>query len=166
MLKKVLATMLVTLLAFGVVAVKTISASDGQDYSFDTEVSHKAGVFAKLLERVNLAVRLGSEGKAKYWQKLTDVRLAELKMIVDENNLDLIEETSSRYSTYLGRYSEFIINKKVRSQKDTILKQFASHSDILTGLRDKYKYDSAYWLLIQHDINTITIFKNRIEKEL
>ena len=166
MLKKAIVAFLVTFVVFGMASALPVFGNDGSDYSFDTKVSGKAGVFAKLFERVNLIFRFGSESKARYWQKLTDIRLAELKMVVDEGNNDWVEETSSRYSTYLGRYSEFVIKKQVKSQKETILKQFESHSEILAVLRDKYKYDSAWWLMIQHDINTIDIFKNRIDKEL
>ena len=136
------------------------------DYQFNTVVSRKAGVVAKVIERINLMTRFSVESKARYWQKLTDIRLAELKMEVDENNVDLIEETASRYSTYLGNYSEFVMSRKIESQKDTILAQFESHTDILTKLRDKFEYDSGWWLMIQHDINTIKIFKDRLSQQL
>ncbi len=161
MLKKLFLIILIFLSALAV--RQDVLASD---YQFTTTVTRKAGVVEKFLERINFAMKFDNESKAKYWQKLVDLRLAELKMEVDMNNIDLIEETSSRYSTYLGNYSEFIINKKVINQRDSVLKQFDVHATVLAELRDKFKYDSAWWLMIQHDLNTITMFKDKVEKEL
>lgn len=136
------------------------------DYQFTAAASRKAGVIAKVLERANLIFKFSGLDRARYWQKLLDIRLAELKMEVDDENFDLVEETASRYSTYLGRYAEFVIGKKIIDQKETILDQLKVHSEVLSKLRDGFEYDSAWWLMIQHDVNTIQIFKERIEKEL
>ena len=40
---------------------------------------------------------------------------------------------------------------------------FEKHKEILGSLRDKFEYDSAWWLSVQHDINTIDIFKDKIQ---
>jgi len=127
---------------------------------------HKAGAMDRVFEKINLFLHFSPASKAEYWQKLVDVRLTNLKSIVEQNNLDLIEETSSRYSTYVGRYSDYIINNQIRSQKEIAIGMFNKHLETLPSLQAKYKYDSAWWLLIQHDINTLNIFKEKIDKEL
>lgn len=161
MLKRILLAIFVVVFSMAVA-----HSAIASDYQFDTKVTKKAGVVAKIFERINLLTKFSAEDKAKYWQKLTDIRLAELKMEVDDKNFDLVEETASRYSTYLGNYAGFLIAKKVIGQKQTFLDQTDSRLGILTELRDRFEYDSAWWLMIQHDINTIGIFKDRLSQQL
>lgn len=126
----------------------------------------KEGAISRVFEKTKLLFQFSPEGKAEYWRKLVEVRLDNLKSAVDQNNLGLIEETSSRYSTYVGRYSEYVLGNRIRGQKEAAIEMFNKHAEILSSIQTKYIYDSAWWLLIQHDINTLGIFKEKIGKEL
>lgn len=133
---------------------------------FETEVSHVANVVEKFQEKVTLFFKFSKEEKYKFQKFLVDKRLSELKYVVDSKQGNLIEETTSRYSTYLGNFSEFVINKKLISKKEDILKMFETHAKILETLQENYESESVFRMLIQHDINTIKIFSDKIKDKL
>ena len=157
MLKKVLAILLLVL-----VSVINVRAAEPGEYIVGPALPKKVTGIGKVFERANLFLRFSPDSKAGYWRKLVDRRLTELVAVVEENNLDMFEETTSRYSTYVGRYSDYILAKNLDNQKEITRKMFAKHLEILEPLRDKYEFESAWWLLLQHDINTIRIFSDKL----
>ncbi|KKU10929.1 MAG: hypothetical protein UX13_C0001G0020 [Candidatus Woesebacteria bacterium GW2011_GWB1_45_5] len=132
------------------------------EYDFNTTVQGKSSVWGRVGEKAGLFLKFSKNSKAVYWRKLLDIRLAELKYSVEDDKIDFVEETASRYSTYLGHYTNYLAKKNLTGEKDITLSMFAKHQGILSSLRDKFEYDSAWWLSIQHDINTIDILKAKL----
>ena len=149
---------------FILVVFVTSAVIAGSNYEFKTKVDHRASFWEKVSEKINLFTKFNKVGKAKYWRELIDTRFAEIKYAVDGSRLGDIEDMTSRYSTYLGYYSEFLIKNNLSSEKEITLSMFGKHSEILKGLQQKYEFDSAWWMLIEHDINTLVIFKDKIQK--
>lgn len=160
MYKRILFKITYFLLFFTIAS--TVLASS--DYNFNISINKRVGIFGKINEKIGLFLKFSSKSKAKYWRKLIDTRLAEIKYVVDADKINDIEETTSRYSTYLGHYTNYLEKKKNGSEKEITLAMFEKHKDILISLRDKFKHDSAWWLLIQHDINTLDILKDKLER--
>lgn len=130
------------------------------------EVNHIANVFEKLGEKVTLFFKFSKEGKAHYQEYLLEKRLAELKWVVDSKEWDPVEETSSRYATYLGNFSEFVIKNNLKDKKDEVLSTYERHEKVLEELQRNFEYDGGWWLLLQHDRNSTKIFSTKINDSL
>src|SRR3990167_8416016 len=83
------------LLSFLVIFITVVKASE-------VKVDQVAGKFEKLKEKVTLLFKIGRASKTDYLQYLTDKRLAELTFVIGAKQIDDVEPTASRYSTYLG----------------------------------------------------------------
>ena len=130
------------------------------------EVDHVANVFEKLKERVTLFFKFSQDEKFDYQQYLAEKRLAELKyVIVDSKEGNLIEETSSRYSTFLGKFTEFAVENKMTGKKEEMLKIYGEHQKILEALNN-FEYESGFWMLMMHDINSTKIYSTQIKDNL
>ncbi len=127
------------------------------------EVDHVANVIEKFREKVVLFFKFSKNTKVDYQQYLVEKRLAELKWVVDSKEWQPVEETSSRYSTYLGNFTDFVIKNKLTSKKEEILKMYEEHQKILDTLQRNFEFESGFWLLLQHDINTVKIFSERVK---
>lgn len=125
------------------------------------QVNHIAGGLEKIVEKLTLFVKFNKSDKLDYQEYLLEKRLAELKFAV-ENDIDLVEETASRYSTYAGSLTNFIVSNEIENEKKRILETFDKHSSIISSLRDKFGFESGWWLAIQHDVNTIEILREKI----
>ena len=134
-------------------------AKDG--YQFNASASGVAGFSQKVSEKIGLFLKFTKTAKAGYLRTLLDKRLAELVWAADKN-IDMVEETTSRYSTYAGHYTNFIADKDVAGEKEMAALLFDKHTEILADSQKKFEYDSAWWLSIQHDINTLRILREKI----
>jgi hypothetical protein len=125
-------------------------------------VDHVAGKVEKLKEKVTLLIKFKKESKVEYHQYLAEKRLAELSYAV-ENDINLVEPTASRYATYIGRMSTYMLENKVAGKKDDVLGMFERHRKIIEGLQSKFEHDSGWWLAIQHDTNNTLIFTDQLK---
>lgn len=149
-------------LAFAEADSSTSSASPSAEYSLPA-INSVANLRDRIFERITLFFKFSTEDNYNYQKALADKRLAELKYVVDSGQGNLIEETSSRYSSYLGRLNNYVISKKLTDKKPELLAMYNSHNQILQGLSSKFETDSGFWLLIQHDINTTKILSDQIK---
>jgi len=122
---------------------------------FASSDNKRASDLDKVFEKIGLFMR-----------SLIDKRLFEMGSVAENSELGVFEETSSRYATYVGRYTEYIVTKKLSGQKESTNQMFNKHKEILTPFLYKYDYNSAWWLLLQQDIDTINIFQKKINNEI
>lgn len=127
------------------------------------EVNGVANLRDRLWERITLFFKFSSSDKVDYEQYLAEKRFAELKYVFDNGKGDMIEETSSRYSSYLGRLTDLIIRNKMVDKKEGVLKMLASHLPFLEELLSKQDYESGFWLLLKHDINYLKLYTDQIK---
>ncbi len=126
------------------------------------EVDRVASKTEKLKEKITLLLKFDKSKKADYYKYLTEKRLAELIYVVKSENIDLVEETASRYATYIGQLTNFIRENKLSSKKNDLNEMYNDHTLRISEIQKKFKYDSGWWLAIQHDLNTILILKDQI----
>lgn len=126
------------------------------------EVTSVANISERLVEKINLFTKFSDKHKAVYIQYLVKKRFGEIQYVIDNGHGDLIEETTSRYSTYAGYLAEFIVKNNLIDQKEKTLNIFDSHSIILEKYLLEQNYNSGFWLLIQHDVNYLKIYSSQI----
>lgn len=144
-------------------------AQDNSSPRSIAEVKNIANFRDRLVERITLFFKFSPVDKIDYQQQLAEKRLAELKYLIDNNEGDLVEDSSLRYSAYIGRLTEEILkNKQSFSTKETnkkveILTMFETHSMILNELIQKMEANSGFWLLLKHNINYVQIYSDQIK---
>lgn len=113
----------------------------------------------RLFEKTIIFTKLSKDSKMNYYKELTLTRMAELKNVVDQNLLSEVEQSTQRLSYQVGTLSDFISTDKtdLPNESQEISDLLNSLKNPLAILRDKYPANSAYWLLIQHNINSIDI---------
>lgn len=127
------------------------------------QVDHVANLRDRIIERITLFFKFDANSSEEYQSELTEKRLAELKFVISNNNWDPVEEMSSRYSTYLGRLTKFVLDHKMINKKDELLKKYKIEEQVLEQLVKNTEYNSAYWLLLQHDINANKIYQQQLQ---
>lgn len=115
----------------------------------------------RLWEKVREKFEFSNEARIKYDQNLTITRLAELKFVVDNKLLSEVQHSSERFAYQAGILTDDLV--KQNKDKEKFLKEFDQFSKFLEGLRDKYPANSSFWMLIQHDINSLSILSNRLK---
>lgn len=112
----------------------------------------------RLVEKVSLYTQLSKESKANYYKNLTLTRMSELKYVVENKLLGEVEKSSQRLSYQIGILSDYIAtNKELSNKKQDMNSLLISIKSPLENLRDKYPANSSYWMLLQHNINSLNI---------
>lgn len=130
---------------------------DIKDEATNPEDSFKY-ILKRLKENILLTITFSSDKKAKYYQKLVDVRLAELKHIVDNKDVSNIQTTSQRYFTTAGKAVEFVNSKNLSDQKTKLKDIFQKHLIVLEQLKKSYSDDTSEWRYLQHNVEYINIY--------
>ncbi len=111
----------------------------------------------RISEKVVVYFYFDSNKKADYYQNLVQVRLAELKYIVDKDFRDQVERSTQRVSYQIGILTDYVVGKKLNNKQQSLADLYKSYRIILEKLRDKYPENSSYWMLVQHIINSIDL---------
>lgn len=118
--------------------------------------------FKRLWEKIYLRLMIFPNTKTNYEKNLLDKRFSELVYVVNNNLLDYLEQASQRFAAAAGVYTDSLINQDVDSKTKTIA-DFKKYSDNLQILTSVYPYDSSFWMLVTHDINTLKILSERLK---
>lgn len=164
MLKRVIVVFSTVIFLIFISSTNSLFVMGSEEYVFDTQITQKATFINKIFEKTGFLIQLNKSSKAKYWRKLVDKRLAEFKLVVENNDKGAFEETSSRYSSYVSNYSNYLLDSNLINEKNITKQQFDKHQEILNSFKNKYEYNSAWWILIMHPINTLETFKLKIEE--
>lgn len=164
MLKQFIIVFFTVIFLVFISSTKPFLVIGSEEYVFDTQITRKTTFLNKIFEKTGFLIQLNKSSKAKYWRKLVDKRLAEFKLVVENDDRGAFEEASSRYSSYASNYSNYILNSNLVNERNITKQQFDKHQEILNTFKNKYEYNSAWWILIMHPINTLETFKLKIEK--
>lgn len=128
------------------------------------KVDHIANIRERIQERINILFKFSPQSKIDYQKELTEKRFAELVYVIENRKGDFIEETTSRYAAYLGRLTEVAIKNKAFDKKNSFLEMLENHELVLEDLIKYFEANSGFWLLLKHDINSINIYSEQIQK--
>lgn len=109
----------------------------------------------RLWEKIVEKFQFSNEAKFKYLSSLIDKRIAELNFVVKNKRLDEVQRSSERLAYQVGSLTEFLIKQSDKEMKEQIKAKINSFSPTLSELRDNFPANSSFWMLIQHDINAL-----------
>ena len=59
-------------------------------------------------------------------------------------------------------FINYVVENRVTELKSELNSMFDKHNSIIGELQKKFKFESAWWLVLQHDINTISILREKV----
>lgn len=166
MFSRLILTSFITLLSFGMITSYVnadTQAESSSSYILTKKVGHIANNFEKLQEKITLFFKFDKKQKSAYQRELVEKRLAELKYVIENRQWDFIEEVTSRYTTYMGHYINFVEKNKITDDKDQLLALLDGHKYLIEKMQTRFEYESGWWLSIQHDINVLKMSSEKIK---
>jgi hypothetical protein len=115
----------------------------------------------RVLEKGIGAIQLTPQSKINFYDSLLKVRLSELNYVVENKILSYIQTSSERFQYQAGTLTNEI--NKQNKDKQKIINEYQEMKKNLEPLRDKFPANSSYWLLIQNDINTLSILISNLK---
>jgi hypothetical protein len=116
----------------------------------------------RLKEKIKLRFTFSAKEKIKYGILLLEKRLSELVSLVDKKDATYLENSAQRFAAQAGFLAD-LASGGDKEMKESVLSYFEGYKPILEKLRDEYPANSAYWLSIQQDIDSIKILSEKIK---
>lgn len=117
----------------------------------------------RLWEKGKERLMFSYDSKKSFYESLLKTRLAELKYVVDHKFLSEVQTSSERFAYQAGILAEELIKQNKTKDKENLIKEFEQYAKFLDNLRDKYEANTSFWMLIQHDINTLKILSDQLK---
>lgn len=137
-----------------VVTYEEVNPDDGFSY-----ISKRLGEKVKLL-----FLSLSVNSKEEFYQRLVNRRLAELKYVIEKDKKGDFEKATIRYSSTIGEWTEFIVNKKLEEKKKPAVEVMTSHLPIVEKLMTGYDGTTAEWRFVKQDADYIRIFISKLQE--
>ncbi len=120
-------------------------------------------VFRRLAEKTQLMINSPFPNrKEKLYEELSSRRLAELKYIVENKQISYFENATTRYSTTVGNWVEYIKAKQLDGQEQSTIETLSFHLPVLENLMTKYDPTTAEWRFIKHDSDYVQLYINKL----
>lgn len=117
--------------------------------------------FKRILEKGWEKLQFSKQAKINFYESLLKTKLAELNYVVEKKLLSQVQGSSERFAYYAGILTGELV--KENEDKEKMVKEFEQYGKFLEKLRDKYEANSSYWMLIQHDINSLKILSDQLK---
>lgn len=155
----------ITLTVFAILSIFYFTSLPALAQNGDSQikVDHIAGNIEKIGEKLSLFLKFDSKSKLEFYEYLAEKRLAELEYVVNKEDHDNVEITASRYATYISNLTNYAEANQVKEEKEDLVKLFERHALAVSSFRDKYKFESGWWLAIQHDVNLANQFHDKFK---
>lgn len=117
--------------------------------------------FKRLWEKGRARLFFNIKSKVSFSESLLKTRLAELNYVVEKKLLSEMQTSSERFAYQAGILTEELIS--ANKGKEEMIKKFEQYAKFLEGLRDNFPANSSFWMLVQHDINTLSILSEKLK---
>ena len=118
--------------------------------------------FKRLWEKGVEKLQFSKKSKINFYQSQLKVKLAELNFVVENKLLSEVQTSSERFAYQAGILTEELLKQNKAEDKEKFIKEFEQMQNFLDKLRDKYPANSSFWMLVQHDINTLKILVEKL----
>lgn len=115
----------------------------------------------RLWEKGQEKLQFSRQAKINLYESLLRTRLAELNYVVEKKLLSEVQSSSERFAYYAGILTGELVKENI--DKEKAVKEFEQYGKFLEKLRDKYEANSSFWMLVQHDINTLRILSDQLK---
>ena len=124
------------------------------------------GFIAKRLgEKIKLIIYSPvSKKKEGLYKNIAEKRLAELKHVVDKSDMANFEKATTRYSTTIGDWSEYINKKNLTTQKQQAIDILNEQTPVIKTLMDKFDSNTAEWRFLKQDLDYANIYISQLGK--
>lgn len=119
--------------------------------------------FKRLWEKITEKFQFSIQSKINFHEFLLKKRFIELNYVIENKLLSEVQTSSERFAYEAGILTEELTRENRANGKEALIKEFEQYSKFLPNLRDKYPANSAYWMLVQHDINTLKILSDKLK---
>lgn len=146
--------------------INSVIASSNTDIGIKQERINPGSFYYSLKrawEKVRWYFTFSDQNKVNYHQDLLNKRLSELKYVVDNKLLSEVETSSQRFAYQAGVLADVLKKMNDKEGNALLLEDFEKYKLVLNKLRDNYPANSSFWMLIQHDINTLKILSEQIK---
>ena len=117
----------------------------------------------RLWEKIAENFNFGTEAKFKYSNSLIDKRMSELGYVVKNKRLDEVQRSSQRLAYQVGTLTDFLIKQGNKQTKDQLKIKINTFFPALSELRDNFPANSSFWMLVQHDINSLKEYREKLK---
>lgn len=117
----------------------------------------------RILEKGLERIQFDSKQRVAFYKSQLKARLSELNYVVEKKLLSEVQASSERFAYQAGILTEELIRQNKTAEKENLIKEFEQFSPFLDKLRDVYPANSSFWMLIQHDINSLKILSGRLK---
>ncbi|MEK7616909.1 MAG: hypothetical protein AAB414_02555 [Patescibacteria group bacterium] len=118
--------------------------------------------FKRLWEKGLGKLQFSRQSKINFYQSQLKIKLSELNFVVEKKLLSEVQQASERFAFHAGILTDELIKQNSKDKEKTI-KEFEVYGKFLEKLRDVYPANTSFWMLIQHDINTLKILSERLK---
>ncbi len=119
--------------------------------------------FKRIWEKGWEKLQFSSASKIAFYNSQLKTRLSELNYVVEKKLLSEVQRSTERFAYQAGILTEETIKQNKAVDKENLIKEFEKFKPFLDSLRDKYEANSSFWMLIQHDINTLGILSEKLK---
>lgn len=115
----------------------------------------------RLWEKGREKLLFNAKSRVSFHQSQLRTRLGELNYVVENKLLSELQTSSQRFAYEAGILKEELV--KGNQDKEKVIKEFEQMQRFLDKLRDNYPANTSFWMLIQHDINTLSILSDQLK---
>lgn len=116
-------------------------------------------------EKIKLIIlSFSANSKENFYKELANRRIAELKYIIDNKDVNNFEIATIRYSSTIGEWAEFIINKKLEEKKKPAIEVLTSHLPVVEQLMTGFDGTTAEWRFVKQDADYIRIYTSKLQE--
>ena len=116
-------------------------------------------------EKISMFFAFSDERKIHNYKKLVNVRLSELKYVIENKEMGYFEKSTQRYFTTVGELTNLLIASNMKSEFISVKDELSSHIPVLIKLRDSYDPGTAEWRFVEDDINYVKGYINNLSSE-
>lgn len=137
------------------VTYESVNPKDGFNYSLK-----------RLKEKVTLGMLfVWPQKKSDYYEKILNVRLAEVKYVTDNKDLNQIENSTKRYAAAAGNYTEYILSKEsLKDNKNHAKDLLNSHLIEVETYKNNFESTRAEWRFVEDDVNSLKILLTKLSE--
>lgn len=119
-------------------------------------------LISRLFEKVSEKILFMEDSKVNFSKKILNKRFSELAYLAEKKDTEELQKSSERFSYQAGILAE-LVKDQPSTEKEKVISLFNSYKDDLNKIKHNYEQDSGYWILMLHDINTLSILTARLE---